>query len=185
LERHEKGWNVANGCHNSTISPPKSGLDMSGVFQRFPKEKLMGLFMDILDPLGPFVDVALETSHERRDQTGHQDLYREHIDIPVLKSILWDYEDLLLDDGCTGIAVLNPGVPEEVHFDEHKLIIVYGARLGAYEAVMGKSSVPCDDGIKFIDEAEHVHSSSYRYRMQFDELITRLGIDEWTSASDY
>ena len=67
----------------------------------------------------------LETSHNR-DTKGHADLYREHIDLPVLKSTLYDFEDLLLNDGCTGIAVLNPHVPQEVQFDEHKLLIVYG-----------------------------------------------------------
>ena len=55
------------------------------------------------------------------------DLYREHIDMPVLKSTLYDFEDLLVNDGCTGIAVLNPGLPQEVQFDEHKLLIVYGS----------------------------------------------------------
>ena len=33
---------------------------------------------------------------------GHADLYREHIDMPVLKSILYDYEDMLVNDGCIG-----------------------------------------------------------------------------------
>ncbi len=75
----------------------------------------------------------LETSHDR-DSRGHVDLYREHIDLPVLKSTLYDYEDLLLNDGCTGIAVLNPHVPLEVQFDEHKLLIAYGQDLGGFEA---------------------------------------------------
>src|SRR6185436_16259159 len=88
-------------------------------------DRLFETFIDLLDPLGWEVDVVLETSHSR-DNRGHTDLYREHIDLPVLKSILWDYEDLLLHDGCTGIAVLNPGVPLEVQFDEHKLLIAYG-----------------------------------------------------------
>ena len=92
------------------------------------KEQLFETFMDLLDPLGSVVDVVLETSHNR-DSRGHTDLYREHIDMPVLKSILWEYEDLLVNDGCTGLAVLNPGVPQEIQFDEHKLLIVYGDEL--------------------------------------------------------
>ena len=31
--------------------------------------------------------------------------------------------------------------------------------------------------MKFITEAEHVHSSSERYADQFEELKSRLGID--------
>ena len=72
------------------------------------RERLFETFMDLLDPLGFTVDVVLETSHNRHNK-GHTDLYREHIDLPVLKSVLWEYEDMLLNDGCTGLAVLNPG----------------------------------------------------------------------------
>jgi hypothetical protein len=140
------------------------------------KERLFDVFMDILDPLGPEVDVVLETSHNRQSR-GHVDLYREHIDLPVLKSVLWDYEDLLINDGCTGIAVLNPAIPQEVQFDEHKLLIVYGTKLGDYEAIFGSRGVRCNDQMKFITEAEHVHSSSDQYVEQFEELKIRLGID--------
>lgn len=141
-------------------------------------ERLFDLFMDLLDPLGPVVDAVLETSH-CRDRGGHQDLYREHIDLPVLKSILWEYEDLLLNDGCTGIAVLNPDIPQEIQFDEHKLLIVYGHELDAFEAVFGDAGIPLDEEMKFITEAEHVHSSSDRYARQFEELCMRLGIDDY------
>jgi hypothetical protein len=140
------------------------------------KETLFEVFMDLLDPLGNVVDVVLETSHNR-SRSGHTDLYREHIDLPVLKSILWEYEDLLVNDGCAGIAVLNPGIPQEVQFDEHKLLIVYGNQLGEYEGVFDQRSVPLDEQMKFITEAEHVHSSSDHYARQFEELQTRLGMD--------
>ncbi len=139
-------------------------------------EHLFDVFMDLLDPLGNVVDVVLETSHSR-DRQGHDDLYREHIDMPVLKSVLWEYEELLLNDGCAGIAVLNPTVPQEVQFDEHKLLIVYGDQLEPFERVFGQRRVRCDDGLKFITEAEHVHSSSDQFARQFEELKTRLGMD--------
>jgi hypothetical protein len=139
-------------------------------------ERLFETFMELLDPLGGVVDVVLETSH-CGDEKGHTDLYREHIDAPVLKSILWEYEDLLVNDGCTGIAVLNPGIPQEIQFDEHKLLIVYGDRLDEFESIYRDQQVRCDDELKFITEAEHVHSSSDRHAQQFDELKTRLGMD--------
>jgi hypothetical protein len=139
-------------------------------------ERLFETFMELIDPLGSVVDVVLETSHNR-DANGHADLYREHIDMPVLKSVLWDYEDLLVNDGCTGLAVLNPGIPQEVQFDEHKLMIVYGENLEPFEDVFRDHRVRCDDELKFITEAEHVHSSSDQYARQFEELKTHLGMD--------
>lgn len=140
------------------------------------REHLFEVFMDILDPLGSEVDVVLETSHNR-EARGHVDLYREHIDLPVLKSVLWDFEDLLVNDGCTGIAVLNPAIPQEVQFDEHKLLIVYGSQLQSYEQIFRARNVQCNDQMKFITEAEHVHSSSESYTEQFEQLKMRLGID--------
>lgn len=139
-------------------------------------EHLFDLFIDLLDPLGPEVDVVLETSHYR-DHAGHVDLYRERIDLPVLKSLLYDYEDLLLNDGCTGVAVLNPSIPQEVQFDEHKLLICYGEPLDSFARVFESYRVRRDDRLRFITEAEHVHSSNEQYAEAFDELKNRLGIE--------
>lgn len=139
-------------------------------------ERLFELFMELLEPMESVVDVVLESSHSR-EGNNHVDLYREHMDMPVLMSTLWDYEDLLTNDGCTGIAVLNPRIPQEVQFDEHKLLIVYGHDLKAHERVFEINKVVCNDDMKFITEAEHVHSSSDSYTEQFAELRMRLGMD--------
>jgi hypothetical protein len=138
--------------------------------------RLFETFLDLLDPLGGVVDVVLETSHHR-EARGHVDLYREHIDMPVLKSTLLDYEELLLNDGCVGLAVLNPEIPLEVQFDEHKLLIVYGHELREFEQVFAEHGIACEDTMKFITEAEHVHSSSEDFFQQFQTLRTRLGMD--------
>jgi len=137
---------------------------------------LFELFMDLLEPLGNEVDVVLETSHDHANG-GHLDLYREHIDMPVLKSVLWEYENMLLNDGCTGLAVLNPSVPQEVQFDEHKMLIVYGEPLVSFQQIFESRNVLLRPDMKFITEAEHVHSSSERYGRAFDELKVNLGMD--------
>jgi len=139
-------------------------------------ELLFELFMELIEPLGGELDVVLETSHNRQGG-GHQDMYRDHIDAPVLKSVLWDYEDMLVNDGCTGLAVLNASVPQEVQFDEHKLLIVYGKPLEPFESILRAYGVHRNDDMKFITEAEHVHSSSDRFFDQFEELRLRLGMD--------
>ncbi len=164
------------GYRHDSYRDEESHSTVPVVMASVSKEHLFETFLDLLDPLGSVADVVLETSHNR-DARGHQDLYREHIDLPVLKSILWEFEDLLVNDGCTGIAVLNPGVPQEVQFDEHKLLIVYGEELKKFEEALGERNVGCDEQMKFVTEAEHVHSSSDQYAQQFEELQTRLGMD--------
>jgi len=84
---------------------------------------------------------------------------------------------LLSNDGCSGIAVLNPGAPQEVQFDEHKLLIIYGEHLKSFEEILVQREVLRDDQMKFVTEAEHVHSSSDNYARQFEELKMRLGMD--------
>ena len=167
----------AAGYRHDAYRDKESGIDIPVMMASASREHLLDLFMDLLDPLGNEVDVVLETSHERTSR-GHDDLYREQIDLPVLKSILYDFEDVLLDDGCTGIAVLNPNIPLEVQFDEHKLVIIYGQDLEEFEDVLNTSRIPCDDSMKFITEAEHVHSSSDEFARRFEELKYRLGLEE-------
>jgi hypothetical protein len=164
------------GFRHDTYHDEQTKNDVPVLMGAASREQLFETFLEILDPLGSEVDVVLETSHDR-ENNGHLDLYREHIDLPVLKSILYDFEDLLVNDGCTGIAVLNPSIPQEVQFDEHKLLIVYGRDLGEYESIFRSHDVRCNDQMKFITEAEHVHSSSESYSGLFEELKHRLAID--------
>jgi hypothetical protein len=140
------------------------------------RPRMMDSFMSLIEQLGDVVDVVLETSHGHESH-GHTDLYREYIDMPILQSMLWDFEELLVNDGCTGIAVLNPSLPQEVQLDEHKLLIVYGKELRPYEKILQLSRVPCREDMRFITEAEHVHSTCERYVEQFEELKMRLGMD--------
>jgi len=165
------------GYRHDSYHDDQNGSTVPVLMGACSRERLFDLFMDLLDPMGPVVDAVLETSHNR-DRRGHLDLYREHIDLPVLKSILWEYEELLLNDGCAGIAVLNPEVPQEVQFDEHKLLIVYGNELDEFEAVFRASGIARDERMKFITEGEHVHSSSDRFAGTFNEFRMRLGMDE-------
>ncbi len=166
----------AQGYRHDSYHDEQNRTNVPVLMAAVSNEKLFDVFLDLMDPLGFTVNAVLETSHNR-DKHGHSDLYREHIDLPVLKSILWEYEDLLMNDGCTGLAVLNPGIPQEIQFDEHKLLIVYGENLGEFEEILQTNDVQCNDQMKFITEAEHVHSSSDAYAGQFDELKTRLGMD--------
>jgi hypothetical protein len=167
------------GFRHDTYRDEQSKQDVPVVMAAASRERLFETFMELLDPLGPVVDVVLESSHHY-PSVGQQDLYREHIDMPILQSILWEYEDLIVNDGCTGIAVLNPSTPQEVQFDEHKLLIVYGKKLTPFESVLIDAGLNCHEEMRFITEAEHVHSTNDDYIGLFEELKMRLGID-----SDY
>lgn len=166
------------GYRFDTYRDEQGNVEVPVLMAAASSEILFDLLMETLDPLGSDVDLVLETSHYQ-SRSGHRDLYREHIDLPVLKSILWDFEDMILNDGCTGLAVINPEVPQEVQFDEHKLLICYGEPLKPFEQVLRSRGLRCVEGMRFITEAEHVHSSKDEFRREFDDLKTQLGIDAW------
>jgi hypothetical protein len=141
------------------------------------QERLFDLFLALLEPLGPVVDVILETSHDTRGH-GHEDRCREGIDLPVLMSLCCEHEELLLHDGCAGIAVMDEAGTMEVQFDEHKLFIVYAESLEPFRRLLEQAGIERDDGLKVISEAEHLHSTHPRYMEEFDQFCCRLGIDE-------
>ncbi len=139
-------------------------------------EVLFPLFVQLIQQLGDVVDVVLETSHDH-ESSGHCDLFREQIDLPILTSALWEFDDLLLNDGCTGIAVLNPDTPQEVQFDEHKMLIIYGQPLEHFENVLEEFGLGCRPTMKFITEGEHIHASNESYIRQFNQLKSLLGTE--------
>jgi hypothetical protein len=165
-----------SGFRHDRYRDEGGGIDIPVLMAAASREDLFDLFMDLIDPVGGEVDVVLETSHEKR-HSHHDDLYREGIDLPVLKSILYDFEDMLLNDGCSGISICNPQRQREVRFDEHKLLIVFSHELNEFEAVLVDHGLNFDDEMKFITEAEHVHSSSDEFSRQFQELRYLLGLD--------
>ncbi len=172
------------GYRHDRYRDEQAHIDVPVLMAAVSCECIFETFLDLLDPLGMVVDVVLESSHHQKRQR-HTDFYREHIDLPVLKSIFYDYEDLLVNDGCTGVAVLNPAIPLEVQFDEHKLLIMYGEDLADFEHLLQQHGVRRDETIRFITEAEHVHSSSDTYAQQFEELKFRLGIDSYDYAGRF
>jgi hypothetical protein len=144
-------------------------------------DHLFDVFLDLLEPLGGLVDVVLETSHH---STGdfHDDLRRTDIDLPVLASHFCDYEDLLLNDGCTGIAVVARNEPIEVQFDEHKLLFVYARDLRPFRRVLRAHGVRRKERMPLIAETEHLHYSTAGNEAAFRQLCCQIGAGDFDSV---
>lgn len=160
-----------------TYRQKAAGLEVPVLAASISREHLFDVFLGLLEPLSAVVDVVLETSH-KASVAGHRDLCRRHIDRPVLESYLYEFEDLLLNDGCTGVAVVSHGKPMEVQFDEHKLLIVYARDLTPFARVLTEAGVPRDEQMKLITEGEHLHATEPRHAEAFKQLCYRLGVGE-------
>lgn len=153
------------------------------------KESLFSLFVDLSSLLSSVVAVILETSHNRKTKNHyrrfdrrHRDTIIEEFDLPVLLSALWDFEELLTDDGCTGIGLIDPEKRVELLFDEHKLLLFYNWQMLKREilAVLAEykiAQIPKEEKRCFVTDAEHIHESSEAFVQRFKELKVRLGAD--------
>lgn len=165
------------GYRLDTYRDAAAGLDVPVLAASVSRERLFDLFLELLEPLGEVADVVLETSHDTEGES-HRDLYRDQIDMPVLQSHFCDFEDLLLNDGCAGVAVIANERPMEVQFDEHKLLVVYAHNLRPFVKVMERNGIRRDDPMKLITEGEHLHSTDPRYAAAFEQFCYRLGVGE-------
>ena len=120
----------------------------------------------------------LESSHGSGTDR-HADLRRNHIDTPVLASHLCEFEDLLVNDGCTGVAVMAAGRPVEVQFDEHKLLYVYAPDLRPFRRALKRAGVRRRAELPLISEAEHLHHSTDDYADQFRQMCLRVGVGDF------
>ena len=171
------GWQLdvvpRAGYRHDAYVDPRSGTRLPALVAAISSEHLFETFLQLLEPLGDTLDVVLETSHEHK--TNQEDFTREGIERLVLESVLWDFEDLLLDDGCTAIAVMHPELQIEVQLDEHKLLVIYAQQRGPFERILAEQGIERNDRIRFISQAEHLHTSHTRFARRFDEMVNRLG----------
>lgn len=171
------GWQLdvvpRAGYRHDAYVDPRSGSRLPALIAAVSSEQLFETFLLLLDPLGDTLDVVLETSHD--DQVSQAEFTREGVERLVLESTLWDFEELLIDDGCTGIAVMHPEMQMEVQLDEHKLLVVYAHDRSPFERVLMRQGIDRNDRIRFISQGEHLHTSHTRFARRFEELANRLG----------
>ncbi|MDO4551363.1 MAG: hypothetical protein Q4C96_08960 [Planctomycetia bacterium] len=139
------------------------------------EERLMNVCFEMLDILGSTANVVLETSHPGiLKQKNFHYYFREEIDIPVLKSILLDYEELLLGDGCMSLAIIDNRHFQEIHLDEHKLLIIYTENPEYFQQILHNHAIYALPNLSFITDAEHVHVTRDKYFEVFQQLAYDL-----------
>jgi len=170
---------VQGYCH-AVYRNKETAAETPVIIISLTREKIMEVFLALLDALGDTVDVALDSSHDHvhGGDVPDREFRREDIDLPVLKSFAGEYGDLLVHDGCTSIGVFNPDLCREVQIDAHKLLFVYGGDCMEWETILRKHAILPRENMTFINAVDHMHSSSDCHAEQFEELRCRLGAEE-------
>lgn len=161
------------GYRHDAYTDPQSGSKIPALVAAVTAENLFETFLELLEPLGDELDVVLESTHE--ESVGLREYTRAGVERLVLESLLWEYEDLLVNDGCTGIAVLHPERSLEVQLDEHKQLVVYAQARQPFERILRSQGLDRDDRLRLISQGEHMHISHARHTHEFEKLVARLG----------
>lgn len=176
------GWQLdvvpQAGYRFDAYTDPRTGTKLPAIIAAVSSEQLFDTFLRLIEPLGDSVDVVLETTHDAEAQgqrPPRTELTREGVERLVLESMLWDFEDLLLHDGCSGVAIMHPELPIEVQLEEHKLLVVYADDRGPFERVLVGQGLARNDRMRFISQGEHLHTSHTRYARRFTQLANTLG----------
>ena len=164
------------GYRHGVYRDEYTGLTIPMLSAAVSAENIFEVFRELIEPLGEVVHVILESSHDG-SLDNVQSSRRSDIDMPILSSYCCEYEDLLLNDGCTAISVLACRKRMEVQFDEHKLFHVYGKKLLKFEQILKNFGVPMIEDLKLICEDEHLHHSTVRYQDEFQQLAGQMGVD--------
>lgn len=157
---------------------PQSNTRIPMLAAAVSREQLFDVFLELLDRLGEVVDVVIESHHDRKYPSDpSRDSLREHIDMAVLKSYLHEFRDLVLEDGCLGIAVIDPRGPSEIQFDDHKVLVIYSRDVEPFAEVLDHYGIERDDSLKLISEGEHLHSTEPAYSERVEALRISLNAD--------
>jgi hypothetical protein len=166
------------GYRTTVYRDRKAGLRLPMLSAAVSAENLFELFLELLPPLGEVVNVVLESSHGR-DADDHVDFRRTDIDLPVLTSHLYEFEELLMNDGCTGVAVLSTSKPMEVQFDEHKLLHIYAPSLKPFRRVLRSFGVRKRLVLPLLSEGEHLHHTTDEHEDQFAMFCNTVGVADF------
>lgn len=175
---------VAISSNSDTKIKPESGFcfsmreGISCIIACVSAEIIFDLFWDFIDMAGSPVNVMLK----RRIKKEHYRLFfREGIDLPVLKSMLLDFQNILCNDGLSVIAVIDMSESVKICLDDHKIFFLWSESdedADNFFRILSAYKIQKKDKVNSILDADHFHLTFPEFRSQFDELVCRIGADE-------
>ena len=166
------------------------------------KEHLFELFTSLIEELLRIEKIkraglkaVFESRHIPDDVTGfgkkygcsdnspyYADFLTRKIDPITFLSTLYDFEELITNDGFTGVSILSDLAFSELRLDVHKAILFfskYPKLVGKIITFLTKSGVhELPTNVNTIAEKPHVHIGHSTYNAEFERLITLTGAKE-------
>jgi hypothetical protein len=138
-------------------------------------EKILDLFDALLMCLGEYCHVVVQDFGI--PEAYEVDYFAFQKDMVIVRSIFYDFEELLLNDGFMGLAVYNEAVPAEVQLTQHKIIQIFALDLKPFRQVLNRYRIEENPELKFLFEDFHLHLEKEDDRIVLQSLKERLGVE--------
>jgi len=138
-------------------------------------EKILDIFDECISLLGDTCSIVLEDF--RTDKGDHIDHFAYYKDTFIVRSVLFDFEELLLNDGFVGLAIWSETAQAEVQLTMHKIILVYAADISRFKAALASFGIKEDPELRFFFEDFHLLVSTEAGNTAIETLKDRLYID--------
>ena len=126
-----------------------------------------------IDGLAETVDIFLV-------DVGFADQTVEHIarekDLAVVRSVLWDNQELLVKDGSVGVILCNDA-HGEVHLTEDKDILIYTLNATPFLEILDHYGLQETEPV-YVCQVPHFHVSYPDVEEKIESLKSDLGIEE-------
>jgi hypothetical protein len=151
------------------------GYSYSRIVVSVSAEKVLDIFDEFVALLGDTCGVVMEDF--RTDNGDHIDHFAYYKDTFIVRSILLDFEDLLLNDGFVGLAIWNEAVPAEVQLTRHKIIQVFARDTSPFQQVLAAFDIEENPELRFFFEHFYLLVSTEAGDSAVETLKDRLCID--------
>jgi len=139
-------------------------------------EKIFDIFDELLKTLGDtFHFVVDDFRSENGEYSGN---YGYNKDAFIVRSLLIDYEDLVVNNGFVAFAAFNPELQTEVHLLREKVISVVTKDIYRFVSVLIDNEIDEKSDLGFVWDGNYLLFSQQAEEELFDPLISALNVDE-------
>ena len=155
-------WKIPDGRTQSRITISASA------------EKILDIYDDLAKQLGDTCGIVVE---DYRVKQGHIDHFGYSKDLFVIRSVLVDFEEFILNDGFVGIAIWSDFTQAGVQLTVHKIIMIYAFEIRSFLRVLARYGLREDPELKFLFEDFHALIETAAGDSALEALKDRLCID--------
>lgn len=145
-------------------------------------EKILDLFDTLVSLLGEHCHVVVQDFGSRTAE--HVDYFAYQKDTVIVRSILCDFEELLLSDGFIGLVVYSEVAKAEIQLTQHKIIQIFALDLRPFRQVLNRYGIVENPELRFLFEDFHLLVEYVDDRAVLQSLKERLCVESMAVQSD-